>query len=70
MRIFTSTDEEEIKTALNMLKSTHAGTGFMHEGFNKDNPDDFTRKWFAWSNTLFGEMILKLYHEKPHLLKA
>ena len=50
--------------------STDAGTGFMHESFDKDNPDDFTRKWFAWANTLFGELILKLYNERPYLLKA
>ncbi len=69
MRIMTSSDENEIKTALKMLKTSHAGTGFMHEGINKDDPNKFTRKWFAWANTLFGEMILKLYHERPHLLK-
>jgi len=70
MRIMTSTDDDEIKTSLNMLKTSHAGTGFMHEGIHKDDPSNFTRKWFAWSNTLFGEMILKLHHERPHLLKG
>jgi hypothetical protein len=69
MRIMTSTDDQEIKTALEMLKTSHAGTGFMHEGINKDDPTNFTRKWFAWANTLFGEMILKLVHERPYLLK-
>jgi meiotically up-regulated gene 157 (Mug157) protein len=69
LRIITSTDDGEIKSCLKMLKNTHANTGFMHESFNKDHPEKFTRKWFAWANTLFGEMILKLYHERPHLLK-
>ena len=40
--------------------TTDAGTGFMHESFHKDNPENFTRAWFAWQNTLFGELILKL----------
>jgi meiotically up-regulated gene 157 (Mug157) protein len=53
-----------------MLKTTHAGKGFMHESFNKDNPEDYTRSWFAWVNTLFGEMILKIHSEYPELLKA
>jgi hypothetical protein len=52
-----------------MLKTTHAKTGFMYEAFNKDNPTNYTRKWFAWANTLFGELIVKLYNEKPELLK-
>ena len=69
LRIITSTDDNEIKSCLKMLKNTNAGTGFMHESFNKDNPEKFTRKWFAWANTLFGEMILKLNNERPDLLK-
>ena len=69
LRIVTSTDDDEIRSCLKMLKNTNAGTGFMHESFNKDNPEKFTRKWFAWANTLFGEMILKLNHERPYLLK-
>ena len=43
-----------------MLKSSNAGTGFMHESFNKDDANNFTRKWFAWANTIFGEFIFKL----------
>jgi meiotically up-regulated gene 157 (Mug157) protein len=68
MRIITSKDDNEIKSCLKMLKNTNANTGFMHESFNKDDPEKFTRKWFAWANTLFGEMILKVYHERPYLL--
>lgn len=69
LRIITSTDDQEIKSCLKMLKNSNAGTGFMHESFNKNDPGKFTRKWFAWANTLFGEMILKLNHERPYLLK-
>ena len=68
IRALTSTDDAEIRHCLKMLQSTHAGTGFMHESFNKDDASKFTRKWFAWANTIFGELILKLYREKPHLL--
>ena len=69
MRALTTNNDGEIIQCLKYLKSTDAGTGFMHESFDKDNPDDFTRKWFAWANSLFGKLILKLYNEKPELLK-
>lgn len=60
MRAFTSDSDKEIKECIETLMKTDAGTGFMHESFNKDNPENFTREWFAWQNTLFGELILKL----------
>ncbi|MEO6252910.1 MAG: glycoside hydrolase family 125 protein [Ferruginibacter sp.] len=69
MRGLTSTDDKEIKTCLHMLQKTHAGSGFMHESFHKDDATKFTRKWFAWANTLFGEFVWKVYKERPHLLK-
>ncbi len=60
MKAFTSTNDEEIKQCIEMLMKTDAGTGFMHESFNKDDATKFTRAWFAWQNTLFGELIIKL----------
>jgi meiotically up-regulated gene 157 (Mug157) protein len=68
LRAMTSTDRDEIRLCLQMLKNTHAGTGYMHEAFHKDNPADYNRAWFAWANTLFGELIIKIYHEHPVLL--
>jgi uncharacterized protein len=50
------------------LQKTHAGTGFMHESFHKDDATKFSRKWFAWANTLFGEFLWKTYREKKMLL--
>ena len=70
MRALTSTDDAEINHCLKMLTASNAGTGFMHESFYKDDALKFTRKWFAWANTLFGELIVKLYQEKPGLLKS
>lgn len=60
MRAQTSNNDQEIKDCLRMLRNTDADTGFMHESFNKDNPAKFTRTWFAWVNTLFGELIVDL----------
>jgi uncharacterized protein len=69
MQALTSNDDKEIIDCLRLLKKTHAGTGFIHESFNVNNPQDFSRSWFAWANTIFGELILHLYNEKPELLK-
>ena len=71
MKAFTSTDDEEIRQCIQMLIDTDAGTGFMHESFNKDNASKYTRHWFAWQNTLFGELILKLIDDgKLNILKT
>lgn len=67
-RAMTSTDDKEIIQCLRWLKNTHAGKGFMHESFHMDNAEKFTRSWFAWANTLFGELILKIHNERKHLL--
>jgi meiotically up-regulated gene 157 (Mug157) protein len=69
MRGLTSTNDKEIKFCLDMLQKTHAGTGFMHEAFHKDDAKRFTRKWFAWANTIFGEFVWKVYKERPALLR-
>jgi uncharacterized protein len=68
MRALTSEDAREVAFCLKMLKATHAGTGFMHEAFSKDDPARFTRPWFAWANTLFGELILHVHSTRPGLL--
>lgn len=69
MRAMTSSDDKEIAWCIKTLRNTDADTGFMHETFHKDNPVNFTRKWFAWANTLFGELVLKLINEgKENLL--
>ena len=70
MRAFTSQDDDEIMQCLQMLVDTDNGTGFMHESFNKDDASKYTRSWFAWQNTLFGELILKLIDDgKVDLLR-
>lgn len=68
MQGLTSKSDAEIKSCLELLQKSHAGTGFMHESFNMNDPKDFTRSWFAWSNTIFGEFLWKVYKERPHLL--
>lgn len=63
MKAFTSHDRQEIAHCIEQLLATDAATGFIHESFNVDDPTDFTRPWFAWQNTLFGELIIRLADE-------
>jgi len=68
VQALTSQSEPEIAACLKTLKATHAGTGFMHESFSKDDATNYTRPWFAWANTLFGELILTVHQKHPRLL--
>ena len=70
IRALTSGDKDEIAWCIKTLQNTHGGKGFMHESFHKDDATNFTRAWFAWSNTLFGELLWKTFHESPELLLA
>jgi meiotically up-regulated gene 157 (Mug157) protein len=70
MQALTSTSDPEVADVLGTLARTDAGTGFLHESFHKDDPSDFTRAWFAWANTLFGELVLAVLDERPHLVRA
>jgi uncharacterized protein len=70
MRGLTSQSSEEVKKCLQTLKTSNAGSGFMHESFNKNDVKNFTRKWFAWANTLFGELVLHTYEKYPGLLRS
>ena len=63
MQGLTSRDADEIKEILKMLETTDAGTLLMHEGFNADDPEEFTRPWFTWSCSLFAELCEKAVNE-------
>ena len=66
----TSTNKDEIRAAIAQLKATHAGTGFIHESFNMNNPASFSRPWFAWVNSLFGEFIAQTIEQYPGVIPA
>lgn len=69
IRGLTSDNAEEVAECLRQLRNTDGGTGFMHESFHKDDAARFSRSWFAWANTLFGELVVKTANEYPELLK-
>ncbi len=64
IQTLTSDDLSEITDLVRMLITTDADTGFMHEGFDPNDPDKFTRSWFAWANSMFAETIYDLYERE------
>ena len=69
MFALTSASSDEIREAIQMLKTSAAATGFMHESYDRNDPSLFTRAWFAWANTLFGELIGKTLVSHPELFR-
>ena len=58
IQLITSLCEEEKSKILRYFEITDAGTNLLHEGFHVDNPNEFTREWFSWSNSMFCEAVL------------
>jgi meiotically up-regulated gene 157 (Mug157) protein len=69
MRALTSTSHTEVAACLKALATTDAGTGFMHEAFDADDPSQYSRPWFAWANSLFGELMLDLTTRRPEVFR-
>ncbi|MOA42084.1 hypothetical protein D3C78_1641080 [compost metagenome] len=59
MQGLTAVDPQEMLEMIEICESTDAGTGFMHEGFDVHDPTNFTREWFAWSNSQFAQLVWK-----------
>ena len=45
-----------------------ACSGLMHESVNVNNAGDYTRPWFAWANSLFGGLVMKIADEHPNII--
>lgn len=62
VQLSTSTSVGERVNLLNLLKTTTAGKGLIHENFDVSEAqgDGFGRLWFAWGNSLFGEVVLNM----------
>lgn len=54
----TSPDIADKLQILRTLAATTGGTGVMHEGFDADCPERFTREWFSWANAMYAELFL------------
>lgn len=59
MQGLTATDDAEKQALLAALVRT-AAEGRMHEAFDADAPECFTRPWFSWADALFCEFVLQM----------
>ena len=50
----------EARECLATILATDAGTGWTHESFDPDDPSQFTRPWFSWSNSMACELMLHI----------
>ena len=53
----SQSNEKKLKT-LDILETTDAGTCNMHEAFNVDRPEEFSRAWFSWADMTYVQLVL------------
>lgn len=59
IQALTSENKVEINECVDMLVNSTGGTGYIHEGVDKDDDTIYSRAWFAWANSLFAYMIME-----------
>jgi len=58
VRGLTSTDPAEKRALVASLLATQAERGRMCESYHVDHPEQFTREWFSWADSMFCELVL------------
>jgi meiotically up-regulated gene 157 (Mug157) protein len=57
MQALTSRDRGEIDQTLQYIAASDVGDHRLHESFNANWPESFTRDDFAWPNALYAELV-------------
>jgi meiotically up-regulated gene 157 (Mug157) protein len=58
MQGLTAQSPEEKERLLDLLERTDGDKGMMHEGFDVNDPNKYTREWFSWANMMYCELVL------------
>lgn len=61
MEGMTTADKQEKARILDQLVATDGGTHLMHEGFDVNDPNQYTREWFSWANMMFCELVMDYF---------
>jgi hypothetical protein len=67
MQGFTAGSQAEKKEVLSQLLASDPGDHLLHESFDPDNPEKFSRVDFGWPNALFSEFVLTSFEGVPSL---
>ncbi|MGA2394490.1 MAG: glycoside hydrolase family 125 protein [Candidatus Lustribacter sp.] len=67
MQGFTATNESEKRDVLNELLNSDPGDHLLHESFNPDDPEKYSRVDFGWPNALFSEYVMTTFDGVPPL---
>ncbi len=66
----TSTDQSEIDRVMGYIAASDTGDHRLHESFNADWPESYTRDDFAWPNALFAQLMLARQGRLPAVLES
>lgn len=69
MQAMVSEDDEEIAKCLRYLVTSRTPRFVLPEASWKDDVRVYRRDWFGWPNSFFGELVIKLFRERPYLLE-
>jgi hypothetical protein len=68
VQALTATDDKEVDQVFGWIAASDVGDHRLHESFNADRPETYTREDFAWPNALYAELVLtrrgQLYAQK------
>ena len=58
MQALTSTDDDEVERTLRYIAASDVGDHRLHESFDPNWPEQYTRADFAWPNALYAELVI------------
>ena len=64
MEGLTTNDVEVTKEKMDKIVATDADTLQCHEGVHVDDPSQYTREWFSWSNMTFCQLVFHYLNQK------
>lgn len=70
MQALTSSDQSEIDRLLTYIAASDTGDHRLHESFNANWPEAYTRDDFAWPNALFAELMISHQNLIPQYMES